>query len=129
MRCTQPTHLAKDEQRAVRTLIRNECATLPACEQEFRCSPRTCPQTENNELKCRWFIEAVLPLNRDLQNRLAKRFDLGETDKTIDALKPCAVCGKAFEAKSNRARYCLECRGTTRRKQAAIRASRFRGKT
>ena len=48
---------------------------------------------------CRWFREAVLPLDRELETALFHRLDA----------KRCAVCGALFTPGSNRAKYCPEC--------------------
>lgn len=65
-----------------------------------------CVQSICYSLTCKWFINAVLPDDRVLYAEI-----MGET------VKNCAVCGKAFAPRSNRAKYCESCAQKVHRRQ------------
>lgn len=69
--------------------------------------PVSCPQLISGSLSCRWFRDAVLPIDKELHAEI-----MGQT-----TLKKCSVCGQPFRAVSNRAKYCERCRKSERRKQ------------
>ena len=62
-------------------------------------------------LLCRWFSDAVLPLDRELFAELY----------APEEKRRCTVCGAPFASKSNNAKYCPDCRKKITRKQAAER--------
>ena len=62
---------------------------------------------DGEPLSCRWFRDAVLPIDKELHAEI-----MGQT-----TLKKCSVCGQPFRAVSNRAKYCERCRKSERRKQ------------
>ena len=76
-----------------------------------------CVQTISYSLLCRWFRNAVLPLDPVLELRL-----LGGVPKR------CASCGKAFVPGSNRAKYCPACGKVHQRKMDAQKHRRNYGK-
>ena len=67
----------------------------------------TCPQTISFSVCCKWFRWAVLPLDGTLEAEIFR-------DKE---LKRCAVCGRVFVPKSNRAKYCPDCAARVHRRQ------------
>ncbi len=70
-----------------------------------------CPQSITYSLICKWFRAAVLPLDTGLCAALLHR----------DRMKPCAICGRYYVPKSNRAKYCPACAIVARRKKEAER--------
>ncbi len=67
------------------------------------------------EQPCKWFREAVLPLDRDLQKEWATLFIKPEPDSIPEIFKKCS-CGKHFKPRSNRQRLCPECSVQNRKK-------------
>ena len=91
------------------SLIRRECC----CREDGNCivlddgDTCTCPQTISFSVCCKWFRWAVLPLDGTLEAEIFR-------DKE---LKRCAVCGRVFVPKSNRAKYCPDCAARVHRRQ------------
>lgn len=75
-----------------------------------------CPQTISYSLLCKWFRTAVLPNDNELYIRLMKPKNT----------KICAICGKEFLYKGNKAKYCKECKKRVQRNQAAERKRKQR---
>ena len=69
-------------------------------------------------LLCRWFREAVLPQDKELETALFHRLNA----------KKCAVCVVLFTPGSNRAKYCPECAARMKRINAAKRKRKQREK-
>lgn len=96
----------------VRELIREECCNYYSgnCDCLDDGEPHTCPQMITNHLCCMWFIKAVLPLSRQLNDSI---HDLRKKG-TIT----CAMCGKSIIKQSNSMKYCKACASNvTRRKK------------
>lgn len=97
------------ERRKVRTLIKDECCNY----YQGNClllddgEPVSCPQLISGSLSCRWFRDAVLPIDKELHAEI-----MGDA-----AMKQCCICGQPFRAVSNHAKYCERCRKSERRKQ------------
>lgn len=70
-----------------------------------------CVQCHSYSLRCRWYINAVLPADPALEAELFK----------IKAKKYCRICGKALYTKNNAAKFCSECAMKRRRKREAER--------
>ena len=70
-----------------------------------------CPQSITYSLICKWFRAAVLPLDVGLCAALLYH----------DQMKLCAICGRSFLPKSNRAKYCSKCAIAARRRKEAER--------
>lgn len=106
--------MSKTQKRSAVTLIREECAN---CFQG-QCLPldTACPQINSDSLLCRWFRDAVLPLDGQLHAQV-----MG-----AGGLKTCTVCGGVFRALSNRAKYCAGCAAKERRKKDAERKYKSR---
>ena len=77
-----------------------------------------CVQSISYSLLCKWFRDAVLPKDRELEAALYHRL----------AAKRCSVCGSLFFPGSNRAKYCPDCAGDIKQIQAAERKRKQRGK-
>lgn len=77
-----------------------------------------CVQSISYSLLCKWFRDAVLPKDRELEATLYHRL----------AAKRCAVCDSLFFPGSNRAKYCPDCGAAIKRIQAAERKRKQRGK-
>ena len=103
-----------DEQRKqARKLIRSRCCNYdngscllfdwPFC--------NVCPQWISYSLNCKWFRNAVLPNDPELESKI-----LGLHPKRC-----CTICNAPIYAKSNRAKYCPECARKERRRKEAIR--------
>ena len=78
----------------------------------------TCPQMLSASVCCRFF-----------RNVLLKDPEAGTLEAEIftsGTRKRCAVCGKIFCAKGNRAKYCADCKAGAQRKQQAEYARRRR---
>ena len=91
------------------SLIRRKCC----CCEDGNCivlddgDTCTCPQTVSFSVCCKWFRWAVLPLDGTLKAEIFRDKDL----------KRCAVCGRVFVPKSNRAKYCPGCAASVHRRQ------------
>ena len=77
-----------------------------------------CVQSISYSLLCKWFRDAVLPKDRELEAALYHRL----------AAKRCAVCGGLFFPGSNRAKYCPDCAAVMKRTKAAERKRKQRAK-
>jgi len=84
----------KAETAQIRKLIRSECCNYDDgnCMVLFDGCERTCPQSISLRLICRWFIEAVLPLDSKLQIAL-------KTAPNIQTSQ-CELCGKILSVKA-----------------------------
>ena len=78
--------------------------------------PCSCPQLITRSLICRWFLTAVLPGERELEQELIKN---GER-------KRCEVCGSTYYSTSNRSKYCADCAAKVKRRQQVEYARRKR---
>jgi hypothetical protein len=116
--------ISTSTQRKIINLIQNECCDYSS--GDCNRIDRNCAQIqrlkrlkENSDLSifaCKWFHEAVLPLDEDLQSILLAPQDL----------KKCERCKVPFSAGSNRAKYCNSCVVVIRKKQKRESASRRR---
>ena len=91
------------------SLIRRECCNCEggnciALDDGDTC---ICPQTISFSVCCKWFRWSVLPQIGTLEAEIFR-------DKE---LKRCAVCGRVFVPKSNRAKYCPDCSARVHRRQ------------
>ena len=91
------------------SLIRRKCC----CCEDGNCivlddgDTCTCPQTVSFSVCCKWFRWSVLPQIGTLEAEIFRDKDL----------KRCAVCGRVFVPKSNRAKYCPGCAARVHRRQ------------
>ncbi len=97
------------QRKQANALIRRECC----CYEDGNCmflddgDIHACPQTISFSVCCKWFRWSVLPQIGTLEAEVFR-------DKE---LKRCAVCGRVFVPKSNRAKYCPDCAARVHRRQ------------
>ena len=108
------------QQRDARKIIRRLCSNYcdGNCIRLDKGEEVPCPQMLSASVCCRFF-----------RNVLLKDPEAGtlETEIFTSATrKRCAVCGKAFCAKGNRAKYCAACKVVAQRQQQAEYARRRR---
>lgn len=94
-------------------LIRAECCNYDAQNNECFALDEgdgcVCVQSISYSLLCRWFKEAVLPLDPVLEKEVFG----------LDNKKLCQHCRKPFIPKSNRSYLCPECNRRHRKRQQA----------
>ena len=76
-----------------------------------------CPQLITRSLLCRYFINAVLPGDRQLYGDIIRP----------DDSKVCIECGRRFYPKNIQAKYCDKCKPIVRRRQTRERMRQKRG--
>ena len=108
------------QQRDARKIIRGLCSNCVNgnCIRLDQGEEVSCPQMFSASVCCRFF-----------RNVLLKDLEAGALEAEIFALgtrKRCAVCGKTFCAKGNRAKYCAACKVGAQRQQQAEYARRRR---
>ena len=97
------------QRKQANALIRRECCNY----EDGNCmllddgDTCACPQTASFSVCCKWFRWSVLPQIGTLEAEIFR-------DKE---LKRCAVCGRVFVPKSNRAKYCPGCAARVHRRQ------------
>lgn len=114
--------LTRDEKRAIRKLVTGDCANY---DSEYGCLPLDCECYMLGKCwtgaLCRYFREAVLPLNPELEASIT-----GE-GAALD-MRPCAVCGRPFLPEGRQA-YCSEaCKAEGNRRKSRERVRKMRGK-
>lgn len=109
--------LTRDEKKKIRSLVTGMCANYDR--ESGLCLPLDCACYMLHKCwtgaYCRYFREAVLPLNPELQASLT-------TEGISPELRACAVCGKAFLPEGRQA-YCSDaCKaeGNRRKSRAAV---------
>lgn len=102
--------------RKVRSIV-GQCANYDSGNCLMMDGP--CAQVSSGVICCRWFRWAVLeaPENAALK---------AEIFQGSEAVKRCAICGKPFVPKSNRATYCRACAKRVRHKKEADRQKALR---
>ena len=96
------------QRKQANALIRWECC----CYEDGNCmllddgDTHTCPQTISFSVCCKWFRWSVLPQIGTLEAEIFRNKEL----------KRCAVCGRVFVPKSNRAKYCPDCAARVHRR-------------
>ena len=94
--------LTRDEKKKIRTLVTGMCANYDR--ESSLCLPLDCACYMLHKCwtgaYCRYFREAVLPLDPELQAALT-------TEGISPELRACAVCGKAFLPEGRQA-YCSD---------------------
>ena len=105
--------LTRDEKKKIRTLVTGMCANYDR--ESGLCLPLDCACYMLHKCwtgaYCRYFREAVLPLDPELQASLT-------TEGISPELRACAVCGKAFLPKGRQA-YCSDaCKAEGNRRKA-----------
>ena len=77
-----------------------------------------CPQSISYSVNCKFFRRILL----EDREGLPLKAEIFSDDTT----KRCAVCGKAFQSKSNNAKYCKDCAPFVQKKQKASHARKRR---
>ena len=102
--------LTREEKADIRSLVVKWCANY---DREYGCLPLDCECYMLGKCwtgaYCRYFREAVLPLNPALEAAL--------TDGPAPDLRPCAVCGRLFAPEGKRAFCSAACAENARRKR------------
>jgi len=110
------------EKQAIRRLVKTMCANY---DDDYGCLPLDCDcfmfgKAYSGGALCKWFRDAVLPLDAELEQIF--------TGGIAPDMKPCTVCGTAFPL-NGRQIYCTDkCAAEGRRKSVAgnVRAYRER---
>lgn len=115
--------LTRDEKKKIRTLVTGMCANYDR--ESGLCLPLDCACYMLHKCwtgaYCRYFREAVLPLNPELQAALT-------TEGISPELRACAVCGKAFLPEGRQA-YCSDaCKAEGNRRKSRERMRKMREK-
>lgn len=99
--------------RRAKKLIRTKCCNYDHgnCIALDDGEPCICVQSVSYSLLCKWFCNAVLPVDAYLQSDIMRQ----------RPEKRCVICGKPVYSTSNRAKYCPSCAKWERRKQDAKR--------
>ena len=109
------SRLTDEQLAAVKKLVKKCCnflqGTCVALDKGDGCP---CVQSFSYSLICKWFRNAVLPLDPSLEAALWRG------DK-----KQCAYCGNYFIPRSNRALYCPNCRTIHQREADAAKHRRL----
>ena len=113
--------LTRDEKKKIRTLVTGMCANYDR--ESGLCLPLDCACYMLHKCwtgaYCRYFREAVLPLNPELQASLT-------TEGISPELRACAVCGKAFLPEGRQA-YCSDaCKAEGNRRKSRERMRKMR---
>lgn len=111
------------QHKRVRKLIRTRCCNYDngnclALDLGF-CS--VCPQWISYSLNCKWFRNAVLPQDLELESSILNAQAEGKAEKR------CAVCGKPVQSNYPQTKYCPQCAVQVRRRQQAQWAKKKRG--
>ena len=77
-----------------------------------------CPQSISYSVNCKFFRRVLL----EDKEGLSLKAEIFHDDTT----KRCAICGRAFQSKSNNAKYCGDCAKEVQRKQKAAHARKKR---
>ncbi len=107
--------LTRDEKKKIRSLVTGMCANYDR--ESGLCLPLDCACYMLHKCwtgaYCRYFREAVLPLNPELQASLT-------TEGISPELRACAVCGKAFLPEGRQA-YCSDaCKAEGNRRKKTV---------
>jgi hypothetical protein len=118
----QIRELTGRERQSIRRLVKTMCANY---DNDYGCLPLDCEcfmfrKAYSGGAMCKWFRDAVLPLNAELERIF--------TGGIAPDKKPCTVCGRPFPL-NGRQIYCSDkCAASGRRKSVAgnVRAYRER---
>lgn len=114
--------LTRDEHRAIRKLVTGECANY---DSQYGCLPLDCECYMLGKCwtgaLCRYFREAVLPLDPELEASINGEGAAPDT-------RPCTVCGRPFLPEGRQA-YCSDaCKAEGNRRKSRERVRKMRGK-
>lgn len=114
--------LSREEKRSIRALVTRWCANY---DRDYGCLPLECECYMLTKCwtgpMCRYFREAVLPLDPALAAALAR-------EGPVEELRICPLCGRAFLPK-RRQRYCSPaCQAEANRRKSRERMRSHRRK-
>ena len=108
------------------SLIRNECAnyfsSLNSIKNYCCLTDKTCVYFSENKPRCKYFEEAVLPLDKDLEYKYKQERKL--SDSIIQA--SCKNCSRQFIRKSKKEKYCDECKQVRKKQQKKLYMQKIR---
>lgn len=99
----------RNQRKASAELIHKECCNY--CDgwclllESIEGEPSPCVQHRCKRIICRWFQNAVLPLQPELEKEIYRD----------TCARTCQRCGGTFHADGNHAKYCADCSKTVRR--------------
>jgi Cysteine-rich VLP len=113
-----------DIKRKVQSLVKDACANYDA---DGLCLLETGPDgcrvcryfraNGHERNRCRYFETAVLPADPALENEYRRELDALSSIVATTPTHRCARCGDPFVKRSNRAKYCDDCRRLAHRDQ------------
>ena len=112
--------MTQEQLKRARRLIRKECCFYDAEHNECivldEGDGRVCVQYISFSIYCRWFWEAVLPLDQILMHEL----------QPSTKYRYCKECGVKYVPRGRTSQYCSECARDIRRKRDRERKRRSR---
>lgn len=102
-------------------LIRKECFCYSGGNclyLEDKEGPNPCAQITSIHIFCRWFQNAILPLDWKLEGEIFRD----------EHLRICDSCGRGFRSSVANVKYCPDCRQEMKRKKTRERVRRCREK-
>ena len=97
--------MSESSRRKAYALVRSLCANYDRSTGECLPLECDCPWLKSLSLCCKYFQEAVLPAEKELEAEI-----MG-----TDHAKTCELCGKPFRALSKNTKYCQKCSAKARR--------------
>lgn len=79
--------------------------------------PGKCPQTETHSLICKYYINAVLPANKELEREILDNSGDFEISSVLFH-KRCCLCNTPFDSESRNTRFCPACAEKQRKLRA-----------
>lgn len=113
-------HMTASQKKRAVNLIRHECCSYihGDCLELDDGVSYACPQSKTRSVCCKIFRFMVLPLDKALEGEIF----------SLPGMKKCTLCGRAFIANSNRAKYCSGCAATVHKRQKAYSARKRRAR-
>jgi hypothetical protein len=110
--------MSEKQRRNASVLIKEACANHDSgyCLLLSDYDYEPCPQLHSNSLICKYFRDAVLPMDKLLHAQI-----MGS-----ESVKGCEICGEPFRAVSPRAKYCEKCSKARRQKATRERVRKHR---
>ena len=111
----------KEPYTQLQRLAEDECANY--CEGECLPADKPCKVITDNGDICRYFAEAVLPLDITLQRAVLS------SDADQISMKCCEDCGAGFKPTGRTQRFCVQCGAKRKWDRNALRQKAWREKT
>jgi Cysteine-rich VLP len=115
--------IAIDIKRKIQAHVKSHCANYDTdglCLLEGPDGCRTCGYFRSTDYaynRCRYFETAVLPADPALESEYRRGLDVLYGIVATTPTHRCARCGDAFVKRSNRAKFCDDCRAIVHRDQ------------